>query len=165
MQYARDNLDLDPHWHLCEGCDRDGAFTPDADGLCPECAAKKRIAERIWAHYDHAKEKHPYFCDKLLPVDLDEERRDGTLADYYESVSVSLADIRAAVAEDARRGELLWNVVLLCRMWAIDDAVAHDDTARAVDECYDAIAVLLRTIDVLEGRQRLGKPETTGEMK
>ena len=30
---------------------------------------------------------------------------------------------------------------------------------RAVDEAYDAIAVLLRIIDVLEGRQKLGKPE------
>lgn len=41
MQYARDNYDLDPHWHLCAGCDRDGDFVPDADGLCPECAARK----------------------------------------------------------------------------------------------------------------------------
>lgn len=30
--------------------------------------------------------------------------------------------------------------------------------AAAVEECYDTIAVLLRMVDVLEGRQKLGKP-------
>lgn len=48
--------------------------------------------------------------------------------------------------------------------WA-DDAIANGNTAHAVEECYDAISVLLRTIDVLEGRQKLGKPETKGETK
>ena len=32
-------------------------------------------------------------------------------------------------------------------------------TAAAVEELYDVIAVLLRTIDVIEGRYKLGKPE------
>ena len=36
-------------------------------------------------------------------------------------------------------------------------AVGHPELA--VEECYDAIAVLLRVIDVLEGRQELRRPE------
>ena len=34
-----------------------------------------------------------------------------------------------------------------------------EEAAAAVEECYDAIAVLLRVIDVLEGRQPLGRPD------
>ena len=46
MQYARDNLDLDPGRHYCPGCDSDGDFRPDPEtGLCPKCAAKKRKEE------------------------------------------------------------------------------------------------------------------------
>lgn len=39
------------------------------------------------------------------------------------------------------------------------NAIARGDNAHAVEECYDTIAVLLRMVDVLEGRQCLGKPE------
>ena len=46
MQYARDNLDLDPGWHYSPGCDSDGDFRPDPEtGLCPECAAKAKEAK------------------------------------------------------------------------------------------------------------------------
>lgn len=46
MMYARDNLDLDPGWKTCKGCDmefdRSVWFT---NGLCPECAREKELAE------------------------------------------------------------------------------------------------------------------------
>ena len=116
--------------------------------------------DRIWAHYDLAKEKHPYFCDAIAPVDLDEARRKGTLADFQENISQSLADVRNEVACDTRNGRLTWELLLLCKSWEICEDIANGDTARAVEKCYDAIAVLLRTIDVLEGRQALGKPDT-----
>ena len=116
-------------------------------------------AGRMYKHYAHAREKHPYFCDAIAPVDLDEERRKGTLADYQENTSYSLATVRENVAVDAQKGRLTWEMLLLCETWEISDAIANGDTAHAVEECYDAIAVLLRAIDVLEGRQPLGKPE------
>lgn len=119
----------------------------------------------ILKHYAHAKEKHPYFCDAIAPVDLDEERHKDTLADYQENTSHSLATVRDNIACDAQNGRLTWEILLLCETWEIIDAIANGDTAHAVEECYDAIAVLLRTIDVLEGRQKLGKPETKGEAK
>ena len=28
------------------------------------------VENRIWAHYDHARTKHPYFCDTLLSSTL-----------------------------------------------------------------------------------------------
>lgn len=115
----------------------------------------------ILKHYAHAKEKHPYFCDRVAPVQLQKENL-GTLADYRESVAWSLGNIREEIEYEKDKGELLWNTLLLCETWEIDDAIANGNTAHAVEECYDAIAVLLLTIDVLEGRQKLGKPETKG---
>ena len=41
----------------------------------------------------------------------------------------------------------------------IGTAVHNGGEARAVEELYDCISVLLRTVDVLEGRQALGKPK------
>lgn len=40
----------------------------------------------------------------------------------------------------------------------IDHFNGGPHTKLAVDECYDCVAVMLRMIDVLEGRQPLGKP-------
>lgn len=124
-----------------------------------------RHVSSILEHYAHAKEKHPYFCDAIAPVDLDKERRKGTLADYQENTSYSLATVRENVAVDAQKGRLTWEMLLLCEMWEVSEAIANGDTAHAVEELYDCISVCLRAIDVIEGRQKLGKPETKGETK
>lgn len=50
--------------------------------------------------------------------------------------------------------------MLICEMWEVYDALSRGDRKHAVEELYDCVAVCLRTIDVLEGRQALGKPET-----
>ena len=121
----------------------------------------EKHAPRALYHYVHAKEKHPYFCDTIAPVDLDEEDEEG-LADYREAVKRCLSDIRSDIKVLIKKGELTWNDLVLCELWEVDDGIANGDTTHAVEECYDAIAVLLRTIDVLEGRQKLGKPETKG---
>jgi hypothetical protein len=44
-------------------------------------------------------------------------------------------------------------------------AYIKGDIAAAVEECYDAIAVLLCVVDVLEGRQALGNPAKKGGAK
>ena len=111
----------------------------------------------ILKHYDHAKEKHPYFCDDLLPKSEREEMRRHT-KDVLTSIRKNLED-RAQV------GHVEWDNLLNCGRWEVFNAIANDDKAHAVEELYDCIAVLLRTIDVLEGRQKLGKPETKGEEK
>lgn len=121
-------------------------------------------SDRICNHYIHAREKHSYFCDTIAPVDLDKEDKEG-LADYREAVKRRLSDMRSDIEVLIKKGELDWNDLVLCELWEVDEAIANGDTAHAIDECYDAIAVLLRTIDVLEMRQKLGKPETKGEAK
>ena len=110
---------------------------------------------KILEHYAHAKKKHPYFCDKIAPIDLDKEDKEG-LADYRKSVKMSLSNMRSYIEALIKECELDWNDLVLCELWEVDEAIANGDTAHAVEECYDAISVLLRTIDVLEGRQKLG---------
>lgn len=106
----------------------------------------------ILKHYAHAKEKHPYFCDKITC--LSESRADTYLNIY-----------RNALKAEADNGCVEAGTVLMCEFYEALQAYKHGDTANTVEECYDAIAVLLRMIDVLEGRQKLGKPETKGDNK
>ena len=105
---------------------------------------------RIREHYDHARKKHPYFCDIITCL---------RSADTHLSIcrKILAAELEAEVVDAG--------VLLDCEFYEAMQAYANGDTARAVEECYDAITVLLRTIDVLEGRQKLGKPETEGETK
>ena len=53
----------------------------------------------------------------------------------------------------------MWNELADCEVWEATEALANGDKAQAVEELYDCISVLLRTVDVLEGRQALGKPK------
>ena len=103
----------------------------------------------ILKHYAHAKEKHPYFCDIITC--LSESGAD-THLDIYRSTLKAEADNGCVEAD----------TVLMCEFYEAIQAYKHGDTAHAIEELHDCIAVCLRTIDVLEGRQKLGKPETKG---
>ena len=115
-----------------------------------ELAHRANVEERIWAHYDHAKEKHPYFCDRLLP--------DYLLRDNIkERIAKNLAFARRRIKAGVHDHNLMWNEIADCEVWKATEAMFNGDKAAAVEELYDTIAVCLRTIDVLEGRQALGK--------
>ena len=113
----------------------------------------EKHAPRALYHYAHAKEKHPYFCDQLSP----NGPRVG------EIIKATLAVIRKGVQQSIANGNLEFDELLNCEVWEMQEALAKGDTAQAVEELYDCIAICLRTIDVLEGRQKLGKPEAKGE--
>lgn len=100
----------------------------------------------IGKHYVKAIEKHPYFCDELTRFD-----------EHYWLVK-ECGDKQTL----ARRGEIGnfgADDVLASEVSELFHAVANGDKENAVEEAYDAIAVLLRIIDVLEHRQSLGKPK------
>ena len=101
----------------------------------------------IERHYFNAMEKHPYFCDELTPSNYGVEDTDG-----------HLRVLRNALKNAVESGHLAMPDVLNCEIEEMMNAIIHGDTAAAVEECYDAIAVLLRVTDVLEGCQPLGKP-------
>ncbi len=107
--------------------------------LRPEVAAK--VAE----HYEHARRKHPHFADRLFLWEESVEDAGGTLA-----------DMRNILAVEKDKHRVLAETVLNCEICEAIHALACGDKANAVAECYDAIAVLLRMVDVIEGRQALG---------
>ena len=121
-------------------------MTTDGKTICGEFS---RHIDRAARHYRHAREKHPYFCDWIGP--------DAAKKIDVERVRACLAKCRARVVDAIERRNLGWDDLLDCEVWEVFDALIKGDKAQAVEECYDAIAVLLRTIDVLEGRQALGK--------
>ena len=101
--------------------------------------------KRIREHYASAREKHPYFCDGILsPV---EDYR-GALANQRSRLAAAKS-CRMVAACDLIDCELLEAYV----------EAANGNNVHAVEELYDCIAVCLRAIDVIEGRQPLGKPE------
>ena len=112
-----------------------------------DAATVKKIAE----HYSHAKAKHPYFADTLF------EEQDADM------IRGSLRGWRVQLQDQLETGDLPAETLISCEVCEAADAFARGDTAQAVEECYDVIAVLLRIVDVLEGRQALGKPKSAEE--
>ena len=106
--------------------------------------------DRVEKHYRHAREKHPYFCDYLTAKWMGKLQR--------AEIDSHLIRLRRALKEWSESGDLMWDTLLDCEVWEVHDAIERGDKAQAVEECFDAIAVLLRVVDVLEGRQALGKP-------
>ena len=108
---------------------------------------KLYMTTRIWSHYDHAREKHPYFCDIIVqPCD----------PHYFTE---ALAAFREMISNLINAGELDAISLASCELHEVAHACVNRTLQEAVEECFDCIAVLLRVIDVLEGRQKLGKPE------
>lgn len=106
------------------------------------------VVAAIERHYKHAKRKHPYFCDMVSH-------------DYWrlQDVQDNLARMRSYLQKDAERHDLDALSVLYCEVRELEEALCRGDTAAVIEETYDCIAVLLRVIDVLEGRQALGRPK------
>jgi len=105
-----------------------------------------RTLQDIGAHYRHAKEKHPYFADRLFIDDM-------------VKPSEALAVCRAELNKNIEEHNVDTLDVLKCEILEMYDAALSGNIKNAVDECYDAIAVMLRIIDVIEGRQPLGNPK------
>lgn len=118
--------------------------------------------QNITHHYYHAVEKHPYFCDGLLPTDVPNPMtRDAMMREITENLSAGRKRLERGMVHE----NIMWNEILNCEIWEVTESLAKGDTEHAVYECYDSIAILLRVIDVLEGRQELGKPKAKGETK
>lgn len=112
-----------------------------------EASIDAAVVLKIAEHYCHAKAKHKHFADRMLQVN--------GCAKAYED---NLRAVRDKHKRYAAFGKVPATAVLEEEIAEIYEAIANGDNAHAVEECYDAIAVLLRMVDVLEGRQALGKP-------
>lgn len=107
--------------------------------------------DKIASHYAHARKKHPRFCDWVQPHGKTPEA-------VSKKIAFTLAKIRKHIKDNAKKHVLGWDDLLNCEVWEVFEALATGNKAQAVEELYDCIAILLRTIDVLEGRQSLDKP-------
>lgn len=105
------------------------------------------VVLKIAEHYCHAKRKHPYFADSMFLYE-----------NNAEDAKRDLRILRMVLNIERKEGKVCAEPLLNCEVAEICDAIARGDKAAAVDECYDAIAVLLRMVDVLERRQSLGNP-------
>lgn len=108
-------------------------------------------AAKIAEHYEHAKAKHQYFADAML--------YSNDTSHIKETLSIYRSDLK----ESIKKNYVWTEQILKCEIYEVYDAWSRGDTAQAVAECYDVIAVLLRMVDVLEGRQELGKPKSAEE--
>ena len=116
-----------------------------------EASIDTAVVLKIAGHYCHARAKHPHFADRLFIDDGDAKwaKRD-------------LESVRMILDIEREQGRVYAETLANCEVAEACEAFASGDKAAAVEECYDAIAVLLRMVDVLEGRQELGKPNKGG---
>ena len=115
---------------------------------------------KIIEHYGHARQKHPYFCDWVSPTGPGM-----TPEEISKNIAFQLSAIRAAIIGETKNGTLGWDLLLNCEVWEVFEALATGNKAQAVEELYDCIAILLRTIDVLEGRQPLNNEISTRKVR
>ena len=108
------------------------------------------VVAAIERHYMHAKEKHPHFCDMITSLS-------------ETDVETFLSVHRSGLEMAEKAGDVEVSSLLHCEFYEAMQAYTHGDTAAAIEECYDCIAVLLRVVDVLQGCQALGRPKEGGE--
>ena len=99
------------------------------------------------SHFLKAVRKHPYFADVLFS--------NGVLCDAEDR----LTRIRDQVVYFAHCRWLDGTILAECEVAEALVAYLRGDKAACVDELYDAVAVLMRMIAVVEGKQKLGGKE------
>ena len=108
------------------------------------------------SHFLKAVRKHPRFADKLFYE----------CESYYKTKDAALA-IAEDDLNDERQDLYLAQKTANVDSWSLisceilEAYVAHlkGDKAACADELYDAVAVLMRMIAVVEGKQKLGGAE------
>ena len=112
--------------------------------MAANAAMPADFIRRAYEHFVKAVRKHPRFADALFSED---EKAD---AEYL------LERARAEVDYLAKNNWLDASALATCEICEAQLAHARGDKAACVDELYDAVAVLMRMIAVVEGKQRLG---------
>ena len=103
--------------------------------------------DHAYDHYAKALRKHPRFADALFANP------------EVANAAKALADARRWLAHLEAHGELDGAMLAMCEIDEAQLANAQGDKAACVEELYDAVAVLMRMIAVVEGKQRLGGEE------
>ena len=102
---------------------------------------------RAYEHFVKAIGKHPRFADALFAENVADDAK------------CALEQTRGEIGYLAAHNWLDAAVLAICELEEAQLAHAQGDKAACVEELYDAVAVLMRMIAVVEGKQRLGGEE------
>lgn len=97
---------------------------------------------RASAHYMHACEKHPHFADTLLPDN----------ATPFD-IRNRLKECRVELANESQQRRVNAMALLDCEVAEACHEIIRNNRQKAIEEIYDAIAVLFRMADLLEKRK------------
>lgn len=100
----------------------------------------KDFAARCEEHYHKAITKHPHFVDSLFE------------ARNLQDAERTLVCARALLADARRDKSVTAEGLLACEMAEAIVEYGKWDNDKAIDECYDAIAVIMRIITTIEGK-------------
>ena len=115
-------------------------------------AIPSEFSHRAVAHYAKALRKHPRFADALF----DWLELTHPFSGVATLAKARLKSCRRSVATGEQYHRIIANDLLGCEIAEAFAANAQGDKAACVDELYDAVAVLMRMIAVVEGKQKLG---------
>ena len=128
--------------------DRANDILAVADAMPSDFSTRARL------HYAKALRKHPRFADALFATyEPDERERE----DALQAAELDLEETREDLYLSSRDGSLEARFLLGCEMEEAYVEHLKGNKATCVDELYNAVAVLMRMIAVVEGKQRLGK--------
>ena len=113
------------------------------------------FSTRARLHYAKAVRKHPRFADALF----DWRELTHPFSGVAALAQSRLKSRRSFVKNGERSYRLIANDLLDCEIAEAFAAHEQGDKAATVSELYDAVAVLMRMIAVVEGNQKLGGEE------
>ena len=109
---------------------------------------------RLKKLYAKTIKESPYFCDQMLP-DWDHE-----IIEAVANQNFNKSHHRLLAGYE--RHNLMWNEILDNAVWDATRHLAYDEKDKAIESLYGAMVVLMRTLDVLEGKQKLGRTNDAG---
>lgn len=108
-----------------------------------------RFAADIERHYLHEKAKHPFFADVLVRRFV---KKDGT----HPNAKRLLKEAREQIAAHNAIHNLSAFDLLTCELYEAAVEIKRKNTRRAIEELFDSVAVILRMVDVLQRKEKLG---------
>jgi len=106
-----------------------------------ETHLKIEVQDEIYKHYIHACEKHPFFADEMCRTDYSWYSAAIRFKEYLKYQTV--------LHNDGEPTYCLAKYVLDAELAEVYDAYCKGNYDQAVEEIYDAIAVLLRMGDMI----------------
>ena len=125
-------------------------FLAVADAMPADFSTRARL------HYAKAVRKHPRFADALF---CNSERNERIRENALRQAERELEEMREDIYLSTRDGMLEARYLLSCEIAEAEVEHMRGNAAETISELYDAVAVLMRMIAVVEGRQKLGGEE------